>query len=211
MDLIKVVSGPMGTSIDGLALWMCSMTDIRSYQGEYDPYIKLHRFDVPLYRAVATQRQKLKIGYFRHLEMIESTPASQRAVNEVVEFLRKEGHELEEIEVPNEREIITCFMREVSGEGGLETFHDMLEGEELVGEYKQFNQITGMNTLLYKLIKFLVSRKHPRIGLLVETARPLSTHEYLVNAGRAHELKAEWIQYWRKQKLDFVICPGVAS
>jgi len=31
MDLIKVVSGPMSNSIDGLALWMKTMTDPHFY------------------------------------------------------------------------------------------------------------------------------------------------------------------------------------
>lgn len=52
---------------------------------------------------------------------------------------------------------------------------------------------------------------YPRLGLAVEASRKRTTHEYLENAGRMHEMKAEWISFWRKQKLDFLIFPGFAT
>ena len=45
----------------------------------------------------------------------------------------------------------------------------------------------------------------------MDSTKKLTTHEYLVNSGRAHELKSQWISYWRKSKLDFIVCPGFGS
>lgn len=49
MDSIKVSSGPMGTSVDGLALWLKTILTEEFYQGESDPYVKLTPFDDNVY------------------------------------------------------------------------------------------------------------------------------------------------------------------
>lgn len=38
-----------------------------------------------------------------------------------------------------------------------------------------------------------------------------STHEYLEHVGRVHEMQQDFIKYWRKNKLDFLILPGFAT
>lgn len=53
--------------------------------------------------------------------------------------------------------------------------------------------------------------KYPRLGMAVEASRRRSTHEYLVNVGKMHEMKDQWISFWREQKLDFLIFPGFAT
>jgi Asp-tRNA(Asn)/Glu-tRNA(Gln) amidotransferase A subunit family amidase len=47
--------------------------------------------------------------------------------------------------------------------------------------------------------------------MVVQAIEKRSTHDYLVNAGRMHEMQNEWIRYWRKNKIDFLIMPGFAT
>ena len=84
MDLIKIIPGPLSTSVDGLALWMSSLTQIDHYEGQCDPYIQLRPFDTTLYKQTSKSTKKLKIGFIDNLEMIECTPACHRGLMETV-------------------------------------------------------------------------------------------------------------------------------
>lgn len=46
------------------------------------------------------------------------------------------------------------------------------------------------------------------MGILVNASRKLSSYEYQRMRGRVSELRLEWVNYWRDNKLDFVVCPG---
>lgn len=70
----------------------------------------------------------MRIGYIESLELIEPTPAVRRAVVETVAFLKKEGHELVEVSIPNEQELIYSLYTELLSEGDMQSFEDMLEG-----------------------------------------------------------------------------------
>jgi Asp-tRNA(Asn)/Glu-tRNA(Gln) amidotransferase A subunit family amidase len=105
-DFIKNLNGPLGRSVDSLALWMHVVTTEEYYEGFHDPYIKLIPFDCKLYRRVESVKQGLRIGYFEHLELIECSPACARALRETVSFLKSEGHEVIEIKIPHENEVI---------------------------------------------------------------------------------------------------------
>ncbi|MFM7851151.1 MAG: hypothetical protein ACKO96_04355 [Flammeovirgaceae bacterium] len=45
MDLVKVVTGPLATSVDSVALWMKTMTNETYYNNTNDAYVKLIPFD----------------------------------------------------------------------------------------------------------------------------------------------------------------------
>lgn len=46
------------------------------------------------------------------------------------------------------------------------------------------------------------------MGILINASKKLSTYEYLRAVGRVKKLKEEWINFWREQKLDFIVSPG---
>lgn len=80
-----------------------------------------------------------------------------------------------------------------------------------MSDYDNFDTITGLNCCLFGCVKQLANISQPRLALLIEASRNLTTHEYLVNSGRVHQMRDEWIKYWRQRNLDFVICPGFGS
>jgi hypothetical protein len=86
---IPFVIGPLGSSPNDLALIMKVSTELSSYEDnpQRDPYTKIFPFDVQLYKNIS-QSRTFKIGYFETLDFIETSPASRRAVNEVVNVLR---------------------------------------------------------------------------------------------------------------------------
>ena len=68
-----------------------------------------------------------------------------------------------------------------------------------------------MSGVVYKALKYLLRKFQPRVGWVLSACGKLSTHEYLEKVGRVYELRKEWISYWRRNELDFVICPGFGS
>jgi hypothetical protein len=67
MDLIKVVTGPICTSIDGIALFMVLLTHPDTLGPNSDPYVSVRPFDVPLYQQVAVERRSLRVGVLEGL------------------------------------------------------------------------------------------------------------------------------------------------
>lgn len=105
---------------------------------------------------------------------------------------------------------MSCFT-ELLAEGDMTSFAEVLEGESVVEEYAQLQFLATRGSFMYSLIQCIINKKYPRLGKAVEAGRRRPTHDYLTNVGRIHEMKDEWISYWRKEKLDFVIFPGFAS
>ena len=60
--------------------------------------------------------------------MVEATPGMNRGVLETVEFLKSEGHELIEISIPFEREVICSAYNDAMSEGDMKVFYELLEG-----------------------------------------------------------------------------------
>lgn len=85
----------------------------------------------------------------------------------------------------------------------------MLEGQEMIHEHSTFKKLSSMNGTLYGAMKWLVKMLQPRVGLVLEAATRLSLHQYLESVGRIYEMREEWIRYWRSNKLDFVVSPGL--
>ena len=102
------------------------------------------------------------------------------------------------------------MFQEMIGEGDFKAFTDMLEGEQLTAEYNLTATITQLNSCLFSLASCFMKCTKPRMGKLVEASKKLSTYEYQCMIGRAKELRQEWVDYWRNNRLDLVICPNFA-
>jgi hypothetical protein len=65
---------------------------------------------------------------------------------------------------------------ELVGEGDFKAFTDMLEGEKLVDEYKNTETITQLNCCMFGVVQCLMNSTQPRMGVLVNASRKLSTY-----------------------------------
>jgi Asp-tRNA(Asn)/Glu-tRNA(Gln) amidotransferase A subunit family amidase len=96
--------GPLGSSPNDLALMMKVLTEKSSHENnpKRDAYTQNFPFDIQLYQSIS-QAKGLRIGYFESMGLIETTPASKRAVHEVLDVIRALGHEPVRIQIPNEK------------------------------------------------------------------------------------------------------------
>lgn len=88
-DTVLSVFGPLARSVEDLALWMKTTCDERHHSNP-DPYHKMVEFNTEHYLNHA--KKKLRIGVVRKYDFLEPTPASKRTLEDVVTFLRKQGH-----------------------------------------------------------------------------------------------------------------------
>ncbi|KAI0675519.1 amidase signature enzyme [Trametes maxima] len=97
---IRTVAGPMGRSVDDIEL---GARLVFGKQGsEFDP--------APLPYRDPEMPTKLRFGFYLSDNYVKPSPASQRAVRETVEALRRAGHECVEFEVPQARRAMEIFI-----------------------------------------------------------------------------------------------------
>ncbi|KAG9001537.1 hypothetical protein FRB94_004688 [Tulasnella sp. JGI-2019a] len=104
---IRLCMGPMGRSVDDIEL-ACRLI--------FGQSTKLDIWLPPLpYREVMIPN-KLKFGYYKSDALVRASPAVQRAVQETVDVLRKQGHECVEFVVPDMIEGFGIMMGLVSAD-----------------------------------------------------------------------------------------------
>lgn len=126
MDTIKVITCPLAKSVGDLALWLSTMSTEEYYKGSQDPYVKLRPFNYKLYKEIPAK--KLVIGFIDSFDLIEPSASMKRGVQETIQILRKQGHTIVEVKVPNETELLLAPFYELMGEGDMASFATMLEG-----------------------------------------------------------------------------------
>jgi uncharacterized protein YerC len=94
----------------------------------------------------------------------------------VAAFLKLQGHELVPFALPRERETIFSFFHELAGEGNMESFKDMLQGEPMVKEYTNQEMVTSLNCCLFNCIKGFTGLTQPRVAMIIEASGKLTAH-----------------------------------
>lgn len=124
--------GPMGRCVEDLILVLDAWWEPELF--EDDSLIAPMKFNYDLYNYTYT-RKNLRIGFYTDDSFIPSAPAMKRAVREVTEALRREGHTLIEF-VPYRagyganlvvRSMMSC---------GVRNFVEQLQGEEEYWYYR---------------------------------------------------------------------------
>ncbi|KAG8982635.1 hypothetical protein FRB93_007949 [Tulasnella sp. JGI-2019a] len=104
---VRLCMGPMGRSVDDIEL-ACRLIFGRS--------TKLDIWLPPLPFKEVTIPAKLKFGYYKSDALVRASPAVQRAVQETVDALRRQGHECVEFAVPDMIEAIRIFLGLISAD-----------------------------------------------------------------------------------------------
>lgn len=102
-DSVKSTLGPMARCVEDIFLWMKTTCDEDNHEHK-DPFHRHIPFNIREYQTHS--QKKLKIGIIKSLSLLESTPASQRTIDDVTLFLRKQGHEVVPVVYPLIDEVI---------------------------------------------------------------------------------------------------------
>ncbi|KAG8852243.1 hypothetical protein FRB96_008889 [Tulasnella sp. 330] len=197
---IRLCMGPMGRSVDDIEL-ACRLI--------FGQSTKLDIWLPPLPYKDVILPKKLKFGYYKSDALVRASPAVQRAVQETVDALRKQGHECVEFVVPDMMEAIKIFMGLISADKFKMMFSHLGKdprdpsllmaavGPSLPGFLRHF-VAWGIRA----------AGKDPVMSELVLNFRGRSAGDYVALAGKRDEYCQRFVkEVWDANGFDGIICP----
>jgi len=207
---LRVATGPIAKSVRDVNLLMKSLLNGSAHKTselrERDAYYVRKDWN----EEVALSKPKqLRIGYFKAVEFCPPGPANQRAVEEAVEALKKQGHQLVEVEFPNAEELILIFMELVSCEGDARFLQDGCQGEKVIEDYDRAVVAAKLPNWLRGTMKVLLTALgEVRNGKLAAVTGKKSAYELLCLVERQREARNRFFRFWQDKKLDILLSPG---
>ena len=206
-DYVKCCNGPMAKSVSDLQL----LTE-EFCAPEINHLIQRSLPPLP-WRKEATQLkegQKLTIGYFESAdEVFECHTAGKRAVREVVEALKKQGHTLVKVDVPYTKETFNLVVRLLMTDGFMGPFVAINNGMKLINAYRML-QISYsipycIKVVLAKILGFF--GKH-RMALVAMASSPIPAQEIFVQANGQLVLTSDFLKGLQEKNIQYLISPG---
>lgn len=160
------------------------------------------------------EKKKFKVGVLRTDGVVDPSPACQRAVDEVVAALRKESHEVIDVEPPSPYEALYIASQLLNADG-CKTFKSFFRTGEW--EDKGAEQMSWLMTLpspvkyLYYLWVKYVRRDAIWAGLIRDWKGKTAYEQWKLVAKR-EAYKARFHDWWEQEaKIDFMITPPNAT
>ncbi|KDQ10328.1 hypothetical protein BOTBODRAFT_36230 [Botryobasidium botryosum FD-172 SS1] len=201
---IADVCGPMGRSVSDIEL-ACRATFGNGPSGPYAippmPYRDL------------TLSAKLRIGYYISDDFVQTSPACQRAVLEVVAALRKQGHECIEFMPPRLWEGLVLYS-EISSADGYGTLmshlgHDPLDPSLLIFKYMPKLPDFLRSFIAWAAEAFTGDKIFPK---LIRASKIKPVGELWKSFFKTTNYHIEFQkEVWDAKNLDFIIAPPSAS
>ena len=207
---IKVCNGPLGKSVSDLILFTRLMSH-PSINEDVDPLLP-----PVVWRDEATvmpKSSKLVIGYYKSLyEVFNASPANQRAVEMVVDALKKAGHELISIEVPEIREIFNLTVRILLSDASVPDHFSISSGINVIKPYQVMQILLliprSIKTAISFLLRFLGLR---RISDSIMSTNRFSEEEFFPSEVEHLNLSSKFINRLKKQGITHLISPGLGT
>ncbi|MCB9555266.1 MAG: amidase [Deltaproteobacteria bacterium] len=200
-NLIRAQVGPMARSAADLALifdaidtqWMAS----RDWR-------------VPDRVEIAAP-SKRRIGYFTSDGVTESHPAMRRAVQQAVDALRAEGHELVEVEPWYHADFVALYLAAMSADG-LRTVKRRFAGESPSSSLRLIWWLATIPRPWRRLSALaLRTAKEPTLARIVEETGELTVEQFWQLVARSEQLKLDYQEKWRASGISALVTPAAAS
>ncbi|KAI0741896.1 amidase signature enzyme [Daedaleopsis nitida] len=202
LEAIRTVVGPMGRSVEDVEL---GARLVFGKQGtDYDP--------APLPYRDPDMPEKLRFGFYVSDNYVKPSPASQRAVLEAVDALRRAGHECVEVAVPQAHRAMELFISLTAADGYKTIVADL--GSDPVEP--------GVSSLLVgpwlygwvrNSVAWVIGRvfKDPKIAGTMRAASCKSVHQFHKLVQQRDEYSRMFYrEVWDKHRLDGIIAPVLA-
>jgi len=201
---LKEAFGPMAQSIDDMVLMLKALfnTNVK----EFDPVTQ----SLP-WRDDVKVEGKLNIGYQLSEDYFGVCKPNRRAILEAVEVLRKKGHNVFEIKIPNFQRIVMLTLSIVTSDGKNRGFEWALQGEKVIDELRVTKSFGGMPKVLRKVIRGLMALTgQKRAVMALDNTGELLAHELFAKWNEFGDLSQEFFNFWREKKLDAILSPVTA-
>jgi len=202
-SIIMSNNGPLTRCVDDSVLFMKEL--IREEGRSYDP---AHPF-IP-WNEEKYQQKKFNIGYVISEDFFGASKSSRRAVEETIEALRKAGHTVAEVKLPNFEKMVLLMVMIMGSEGGSKGTMKALSGEEPVKELKGHLALRGIPDFIKKIVRvFLKKAGMTRLASLLEHVKGVTVEEYHAKIGEYFDIRNELHSFFVDNKLDAIITPAM--
>ena len=160
------------------------------------------------------EKKMFRVGVMRTDGVVDPSPACARAVEEVVQALKKEGHEVIDVTPPDPYEALVIASQLLNADG-CKTFRSFFrtgEWEDTGARQMSFlaNLHRPFKWVYYMWVKY-VRRDDIWAGLVKDWHEKSASEQWNLVAKR-EAYKAKWHDWWEQEaKLDFMITPPNAT
>eukprot|EP00755_Sulcionema_specki_P004984 Sspe_Gene.31503::Locus_15535_Transcript_2_4_Confidence_0.286_Length_1872::g.31503::m.31503/K15528/FAAH; fatty acid amide hydrolase len=201
-------AGPMGNTVDDLDLVMqiwCGPSTKPKPMWEADPTVPPLPWDI----KEAKSERKLRFGVLTNDGFFDPAPACQRALETVVENLRKDGHTVVPVEFDLSQHA-RLYLSLLGAEGKFRGIIKALEGEYLHPSYNFLYKLTRIPGPLRSILAYAYKMLGmPRMASLIAAGKGRDTYEFWEVVRERDRLQQDFIDYWQALGIDALVTPGL--
>jgi Asp-tRNA(Asn)/Glu-tRNA(Gln) amidotransferase A subunit family amidase len=208
---IPSVFSPMARTLGDLKYFSASLISMQPWKYDYSVH------PIPWREEVVKEfqeKKRFRVGVMRTDSVVDPSPACARAVEEVVQALKKEGHEVIDVTPPDPYEALVIASQLLNSDG-CKTFRSFFrtgEWEDTGARQMSFlmNLPKPLKWVYYIWVKY-VRRDDIWAGLVKDWHEKSSFDQWKLVAKR-EAYKDKWHNWWEQEaKLDFMITPPNAT
>ncbi|KUJ24111.1 amidase signature enzyme [Mollisia scopiformis] len=208
---IPSVFSPMTRTLGDLSYFTKSMISMKPWKYDHSVHPIPWRPDVV---KEYEEKKTLRIGVLRTDGVVDPSPACARAVDEVVTALKKEGHEVVDVEPPSPYEALYIASQLLNADG-CKTFKSFFRaGEWEDPGAKQMSWLMSLPSpikyVYYLWVKYI--RRDEVWAGLIKDWKPKSAYEQWKFVTKREAYKAKFHDWWEQEaKIDIMITPPNAT
>jgi Asp-tRNA(Asn)/Glu-tRNA(Gln) amidotransferase A subunit family amidase len=208
---IPSVFSPMARTLGDLSYFTKAMISMKPWKYDHSVHPIPWREDA----AKEIQEKKtLRIGVLRTDGVVDPSPACARALEEVVQVLKKEGHEVVDVDPPSPYEALYIASQLLNSDG-CKTFKSFFRtGEWEDPGAKQMSWLMALPSpfkyVYYLWVKYV--RRDDIWAGLIKDWKPKSAYEQWKLVAKREAYKAKFHDWWEQEaKPDVMITPPNAT
>jgi Asp-tRNA(Asn)/Glu-tRNA(Gln) amidotransferase A subunit family amidase len=208
---IPSVFSPMARTLGDLSYFTKSLIGMKPWKYDHSVHPIEWRDDVSKQYA---EKKKFRVGILRTDGVVDPSPACARAVDEVAEVLKKEGHEVIDVTPPSPYEALYIASQLLNADG-CKTFKSFFR----IGEWedtgaKQMSWLMALPApfkwAYWAWVKYV--RRDDAWAGLIKDWKEKSAYEQWKFVTKREAYKAKFHDWWEQvAKVDFLITPPNAT
>jgi fatty acid amide hydrolase len=203
---VKAAMGPIGRSIDDMVLLMKSLFKNGDFKAE-EPIMP----NLPYQDNYKLPQRKLNIGYQLNEDFFGVSEPCKRAVREAAEVLKKQGHNVYEIQIPNFEKLVFYIFAIMTSDGGNRGTEETLQGEDVIKEMSLSRKLGALPRWSRKMLSNILSLVgEKRASKLMVSTGGLAAHEFFTTVHNMGVDSSAFFDWWKDSKLDAIISPVTA-
>ncbi|XP_058034351.1 vitamin D3 hydroxylase-associated protein-like [Ahaetulla prasina] len=200
--LILAAIGPMAKDVDSLALCMKAL--LCDYMFQLDPTVPPMPFNEEIYSSSTP----LRIGYYDTDGYFLLPSCMRRAVDETRKLLQEAGHTLVPFNPPSVDYVVDeIFLKSAFADGG-SSLSALFQKDIVDPALKDLAKVLKIPTLVKKVLAKFIKIWFPRLaGQLNALCGVRNVKDLWEIQNELMVYQKKFIEHWRKNKLDVVLCP----